>query len=211
MRLRPWGMLVMTMALAACGERRDIADVAAGLAPFDQLRGVNIAELRAGQIRAMRRQLVPAPFEGYRERLGDWDLVFGVQGFDGSDGSYPREDVQILEVEATREFAADSAARQSWMETATRVRAETGATPHCVQVSGAGFAVNVVEFERGGDWRLAVSYAPSVRLTNRKTLSPRVGVAVRRSSLTQRFPERGQPNPDSLPVWTATPEECQFP
>lgn len=210
-------MAGLVLALAAgvvtgCGERRDIADLAAGLAPYDQLRGMNIAELRAGQVRAMRRNVERAPLEGYRERIGDWDLVYTVQGYDGTgDESWPREDVQVLEVEATQQLPSDSAAMRAWFETATRIRNATGATPHCLSVRGPGFVLSVVEFDRGGDWRLAVSYAPAVRLPNRDTLSARHAVALRKFSLRQRFPLHGQPNPDSLPTWTDEPEECRFP
>jgi hypothetical protein len=199
------------IALAACGERRDIADVAAGLPPFDELRGTNIATLRGGQVRAMRANIQPSPLEGYRERIGDWDVVYTSQGFDGSDGSWPQEDVQILEVEATKQMPSDSVGKQTWLETAKQVRNVTGATPRCLMVQGSGFGLYVVEFDRGGDWRLALSYAPSVRLPNKKLLSSRVGIAVRRNTLTQRFPERGQPNPDSLPTWTPETEACRFP
>lgn len=199
------------LTIAACGERRDISDVAAGLAPFDQLRGMNIAELRGGQVRAMRRNVERSPLEGYRERLGEWDVVYTSRGFDGTDGSWPTEDVQILEVEATHDEPSDSVAMRAWYETATKIRNATGATPHCLVVHGSGFALYVVEFDRGGDWRLAVSYAPAVRLANRKTITARHAIAVRRMSLTQRFPERGQPNPDSLPTWSNEPEECKLP
>lgn len=193
-----------------CGERRDISDVAAGLAPFDQLRGTNIATLRGGQVRAMRPNIQPSPLEGYRERLGEWDVVYTSRGFDGSDGSWPQEEVQILEVEATRQVGNDSLARTAWYETAKQVRGITGATPHCLMIHGSGFSLDVVEFDRGGEWRLAVSFAPAVRLPNRDTLSSRVAIAVRRMSLSTRFPERGQPNPDSLPTWTRKDEECRF-
>lgn len=206
----------LALALAGvaigCGARRDIAEVAANLAPYDQLRGMNIEELRAGQVRAMRRNVERAPLEGYRERLGDWDVVYSVQGFDGTgDDSWPREDVQVLEVEATRQMPSDSAARQAWYETATAIRHQTGATPHCLSVQGPGFGLYVVEFDRGGNWRLTVTYAPSLRLRNRQQLSARTAVAVRRFSLRERFPQRGQPNPDSLPTWQDEPEECAFP
>lgn len=203
-------ILTALLATTACGDRRDIADVAAGLPPFDQLRGTNIASLRGGQVRAMRGNIQPSPLEGYRERIDEWDVVYTVQGFDGSDGSWPDEAVQILEVEATRQMPSDSAARLAWFETARRIHNETGATPHCLVIHGAGFSLDVVEFDRGSNWRLAVSFAPSVRLPNRDTLSARSAIAVRRMSLSERFPERGQPNPDSLPVWTRRDEECRF-
>jgi hypothetical protein len=107
-------------------------------------------------------------------------------------------------------MASDSLAKSEWFETAKRIRNETGATPRCLMIHGSGFSLDVVEFDRGGDWRLAVSFAPSVRLPNRDTLSSRLAVAVRRVSLSERFPERGQPNPDSLPTWTRKEEECRF-
>lgn len=205
-------VLALAATVSGCGERRDISDVAADLPPFNELRGLNIAELRSGHVRALRRFIVRAPLEGYRERVGDWDVVYTVPGFDGSgDESWPREDVQVLEVEATQQLESDSIAERTWRETAVKARNETGATPHCMSINGPGFALKVVEFDRGSDWRLAVSYAPSVRLTNRKTLSARQAVAVRRFSLRERFPQDGQPNPDSLPTWRDEPEECKFP
>jgi hypothetical protein len=203
-------MAISLLSLTACAARRDISDVAAGLEPFNQLRGTNIAELRGGQVRAMRRNIERSPLEGYRERLGEWGVVYTSRGYDGTDGSWPVEDVQILEVEATHDAASDSAAMLAWHETAKKIHNETGATPRCLMVHGSGFALYVVEFDRGGDWRLAVSFAPSVRLTNRKMISARHAIAVRRSTLTERFPERGQPNPDSLPTWSNEPDECTF-
>lgn len=212
MNLRSLAIVAISLlSLAACGERRDIADVAAGLAPFAELRGTNIAELRGGQVRAMRRKIERSPLEGYRERIGEWDVVYTSRGYDGTDGSWPTEDVQILEVEATHDAASDSVAMRAWYETASKIHNETGATPRCLTVHGRGFELKVVEFDRGGDWRLAVSFAPAVRLPNRKTISARHAIAVRRATLAERFPELGQPNPDSLPTWSNETAECKFP
>jgi hypothetical protein len=206
MQLRMAAGCVLALTTMACGERRDISDVAAGLAPFSELRGTNIAALRTGEVRAFRRNAERSPLEGYREQVGAWDVLYAVRGYDGTDGSYPAEDVQILEVEATREWPSDSVAIATWEGTVREIRNKTGATPHCLSVLGPGFSLRVVEFDRGGQWRLAASVAPAVRLPNRQTLSARHAVAVRRLSLTERFPEQGQANPDSLPTWTRT--EC---
>jgi hypothetical protein len=205
-------VLALAGVVGGCGERRDIADLAANQAPFTELRGMNIANLRSGQVRAMRRDIARAPLEGYRERIGDWDVVYRVPGFDGTgDETWPREDVQVLEVEATQQMAADSAAMRAWYATAKAIRNETGATPHCLSVSGPGFALNVIEFDRGGNWRLAVTYAPSLQLPNRQAVTARTALAVRRFSLRERYPQRGQPNPDSLPTWQDEPEACTLP
>lgn len=212
MQRRALAGVVLALAAIGCGERRDIADVAANLEPYTELRGMNIVDLRSGQVRAMRRNIVRAPLEGYREQIGSWDVVFTVQGYDGSgDESWPREDVQVLEVEATRQMESDSAALAAFQQTVAKIRNETGATPHCVNVKGPGFELRVVEFDRGGNWRLAVSYAPSLRLRNRQELSARQAVAVRRFSFRERFPQAGAANPDSLPTWTDAPEGCAQP
>lgn len=77
-------VLALAATVSGCGERRDISEVAADLPPFNELRGLNIAELRSGHVRALRRFIVRAPLEGYRERVGDWDVVYTVPGFDAA-------------------------------------------------------------------------------------------------------------------------------
>lgn len=207
MKLRPLPILAFAL-VAACGERRDLASVAGGIPPFDALRGTNIAALRVGEVRAFRRNALPAPLEGVRETIDGFDVLYAVPNYDGSNGAWPAEDVQILDVEAAQEWPSDSAATAAWLQTVHRIRSETGATPHCVEVLGPGFTMRVVEFDRGGAWRLSASVAPEVRLPNRRTVSARLGIAVRRSSITERFPADTAANPDALPVWTrvACPE-----
>lgn len=198
---RPLVALALLLVAVACGERRDLADVAAGIAPFSELRGTNIAALRVGEVRAFRRGAAPAPLEGLRERIGEYDVLYGVTQYEGLDGSWPPEDHQILAVEAAREYPSDSTAVAAWESTVREIRNATGATPHCLRVTGAGFTLRVVEFDRGGGWRLSTTVAPAVRLTNRRELSARHSVAVRRSSITERFPAVGAANPDAFPTW----------
>lgn len=198
---RPLVALALLLPTVACGERRDLADVAAGIAPFTELRGTNIAALRVGEVRAFRRGAAPAPLEGMRERIGAYDVLYGVTQYEGLDGAWPPEDHQILTIEAAREYPSDSAAVAVWESTVREIRNATGATPHCLRVTGPGFTLRVVEFDRGGGWRLSTTVAPAVRLTNRRELSARHSVAVRRSSITERFPAEGAANPDAFPTW----------
>lgn len=199
-------VLAGALTLTACGERRDTADVAAGVGPFNELRGMNIASLRVGEVRAFRAGAEPAPLEGLREPIGGFDVLFEVPGFVGTDSTWPAEDVQVLAIEATREWPSDSSATAAFDGTVTEIRNSTGATPSCVQIAGPGFSLRVVEFDRGGGWTLAAAVAPETTLTNRKKLSARHSVAVRRSSVTTRYPEQGAPNPDERPTWTRV--EC---
>ena len=41
---------------AACGGRRDTSEIAAGIAPFDELAGIPFTILRSGGARALRRR-----------------------------------------------------------------------------------------------------------------------------------------------------------
>ena len=194
------------LALAACGERRDTADVAAGVGPFNELRGINVAALRVGGVRAFRSGAAPAPFEGLREPIGAFDVLFEVPGFVGTDSTWPAEDAQVLAIEATREWPSDSSAAAAFDGAVTEIRNLTGATPACVQLSGAGFSMRVIEFDRGGGWTLAAALAPETTLTNRSKLSARHSLAVRRGSVTARYPEQSAPNLDQRPTWTRV--EC---
>jgi hypothetical protein len=199
-------ILALVAALGACGERRDTAQLAAGLEPFGELRGVNAAALRVGQVRAMRVGAEPAPFEGLREPIGAFDVVFEVPGFVGTDASWPDEAARVMGIEATREWPSDSSATAAFDGAVTAIRNATGATPHCVNLAGPGFSVRVIEFDRGGGWTLAVALAPQTRLPNRSRLSARHSVAIREGSVMTRFPQAGTPNPDERPSWTRV--EC---
>jgi hypothetical protein len=190
------------LLLVACGERRDTADVAAGVGPFSELRGINIAQLRVGEVRAFRRRAVPAPFEGLREPIGEWDVLYDVPGFTGQETPWPVEDVQIRGIEATRVWPNDSSARAAFETSVREVRAVTGATPTCLEIAGLGFLLRVVEFDRGGGWTFAVKLAPETTLTNGTRLSARHSLLVRQSSFTSRYAEAGTPNPDADLTWT---------
>jgi hypothetical protein len=202
------GLAALVAALGACGERRDTAELAGGVAPFTELRGVNAAALRAGQVRAIRAGAEPAPFEGLREPIGAFDVMFEVPGFVGTDSSWPLEEARVMGIEATREWPSDSAAAAAFDSAVTEIRNTTGATPHCVNLVGPGFSLRVVEFDRGGGWTLAAALAPETRLANRSRLSARHSIAVREGSVMTRFPEAGTPNPDERPTWSRV--ECAF-
>ena len=201
-----FAFVTLSLLLVACGERRDTADIAAGVGPFNELRGINLAQLRVGEVRAFRSGAEPAPFEGLREPIGAWDVLFDVPDFTGKDGLWPAEDVQIRGIEATREWPSDSSASAAFDGSVTEIRALTGATPTCMRISGPGFSLRVVEFDRGGGWTIAAKLAPETTLTNRTRLSARHSLLVHRSSFATRYPEEGTPNPDAYPTWTRV--EC---
>ena len=193
--------VLMLASALGCTDGHDAADLAVGVAPFEQLRGLNLTSLRAGAVRAVRSRAEPAPFEGLREPIGAYDVVYTVTGYDGSDGSWPVEEALILGAEATRDWPSDTAAAAAWRRAIAAIRDGLATEPSCAEVSGPGFAIRVAEWDRGDGWSLATSFAPAITVAG-KPVSARNSVAVRRTALTAQFPEAGQPNPDERPIWT---------
>lgn len=195
------GVVMVVCLVAACGDRRDAADLAVGVAPFDQLRGVNVAQLRSGGVRAFRRAAQPAPFEGLREPIGAFDVLFAVPGFDGSDGSWPSEDALVSHIEATREWPSDTLALGAWRGAITALQGGLGVAPECYTLTGPGFTVRMAEWQEDDGWSVSATYAPAIVSGSDTTLSARHSLAVRREAITVRFPQVGTPNPDERPIW----------
>ena len=190
------------LALSACGDARDAADLAVGMAPFEQLRGMNLTALRSGVVRAFRSGAEPAPFEGLREPIGTYDVLYAVTGFDGGDGSWPAEEALILGVEATREWPSDTTASAAWRSAIRSIQDGLASEPQCAELTGPGFTMRVAEWDRGEGWSLSATVAPAVKFGKDSDLSARHSIAVRRTALTARYPEAGQPNPHERPTWT---------
>lgn len=201
------GFLLVCAALAAaCGDRRDVADLAVGVAPFEELRGTNANMLRSGGVRAFRRAAEPSPYEGLREPISAYDVVYAIPGFDGSDGSWPSEDALVTAIEATREWPSDSAAASAFARAVRTLQAELGAGPLCLEVRGPGFSLQVAQWDRGDGWVVTASFAPAVRFGGDSTLSARHSIAVRRRALTALLPQDGAANPQERPTWS--PSTC---
>lgn len=203
------GALLALLALTGCEPRRDVADMAVGMAPFEELRGMALRTMRAGMVRAFRSGAERAPWEGFRERIGAFDVVYGVPGYVGADSTWPDEDALIEEIEATREWPSDSLARAAFDAAVSEYAGLSSAQPACLRVTGAGFAMRVAEWDLGEGFTFGVSLAPESRLTNGSTLSARHALAVRRRSLRDRLPAAGAPNPDDHPTWQPVPCDAE--
>ncbi len=195
------GLVAVATLAQACGDRRDAADMAVGVAPFEELRGVNVAALRSGGVRAFRSQVRPAPFEGLRETIGSYDVLYGLVGYDGSDGSWPQEDAPVQFIEASRAWPTDSTAMIAWRAALREIKAGLAVDPICVRFSGKSFTLLVAEWDRGDGWSLSSSLAPVVIVGRDTLLNALHSIAIRRRALTVQYPESGAANPKSLPTW----------
>jgi hypothetical protein len=193
------------VALVACVGRRDAADLAVGVEPFEQLRGMDVEALRSGMVRALRKNAAPAPFEGLRETIGEYDVLYSLTGFDGSDGSWPNEEALVLAIEASREWPSDSAALAGWRLAIRQLRAGLGVEPTCASITGPGFHVRIAQWEQGGGWSVSTTYA-AADTSNASVLTPRHSIALRRQALTEQLPQGEAPDSAGTPAWT--PASC---
>jgi hypothetical protein len=162
-------------------------------------------QLRSGGVRALRSAAVPAPFEGLREMVGEYDVLYAIPGFDGSDGSWPNEDALVASVEAVREWPTDALAESGWRRSMRELQAGLGVAPRCATLSGPGFALRVAEWEQGGGWSVSTTYAPAEIAATDTLASARHSIAVRRQALTAQYPQAGAGNPRDLPTWASMP------
>lgn len=195
-------LLPGALFVASCGERRDLADLAVGVPPFEDLRGINAVALRSGGVRAFRSAAVPAPSSGLHETIRDFDVVYHIPGFDGSDGSWPSEDALVSAVEATREWRTDASARGDFQRAIAALRDGLGVGPRCYRLTGPGLTLTFAQWDRGGGWVVTASHAPALRSARGELIQARYSIAVRREALTVRYPAAGGLNPDALPTWT---------
>lgn len=186
----------LAVLAVACAPRYDVADLGLGLPPFDALRGIDMASVRVGHVRAFRHRAERRPGLGLRETAGDDILDWIVPGFDGADGSWPAEDVLIDAIDAWRVHPDDSAAARMASRHRTAVTAAAGAAPTCGEWRGVGAATPVAEWQRPGGYILEVSWRPAFRDVDDVLHPARSGIALRRTAAHARAPEVPAPAGD---------------
>ena len=157
--MRALVLMAALVVAAACGARRDTAELAVNQPPFDELRGLSFTGMRAGGARAFRRGVFPVPDSGLREVVGPYTLTYVVPVFDTLGGKWPVEDALVLEIVAERAWDSDSAAFAAWKDAQRAVREGSGTEPRC-SVSKPGSFETAVEFDRGDSTFLSVEYVP---------------------------------------------------
>lgn len=171
----------LALLATGCAGRRDTSEVAAGQPPFTELRGIPFTALRAGEVRAFRRNAAPAPGVGLEETIGDFRVRYVIPDFDGADGSWPAEDVMVAELAAVRVWPDDSTARAAWSATADAIRTATATVPSC-EVPVSEGAEQLVEFDRGDSLYLALRLVRASITPDSTRVPPATHLVVRRSS-----------------------------
>lgn len=186
-------LLGALLLAAACGERRDTAELAAGMAPYDELAGIPFTILRAGGARALRRNIAPVMDVGLRETIGAYEVTYSVPVFDSTSGDWPVEDALVLALIATRAWGSDSLAHAEWLRTLSAIMAATTAVPRCrARSTATDPSATMAEFDRGDSLTLSTEFVPSQLASDSTPTQAQTHLVIRRSKLTP-------------PEWTAAP------
>ncbi len=170
---------------AACGGRRDTSEIAAGMAPFDELKGIPFTVLRSGGVRALRRNIAPVMGVGLRETISEFEVTYSVPVFDSTSGDWPVEDALVLELAATRSWASDSLARAEWLRTISGIKTATTAEPRCLaQASATDSVATLAEFVRGDSLTLGAEFVASQLASDSTVIPAQTHLVIRRTSLT---------------------------
>ncbi len=183
------GILLAT----ACGSRRDTADIGAGMAPFDELKGIPFTVLRSGGARAMRRNIAPVMGVGLRETIGEHKVTYVVPVFDSTSGDWPVEAALVLAISATRSWASDSLARAEWMRSVSAITTSVGSAPQCLARARATDGVpTLAQFDRGDSLSLSAEFVASTLASDSTVIPAETQLVIRRGML-------------SSPAWTTAP------
>jgi hypothetical protein len=178
---------------AACGGRRETSEIAAGMAPFNELAGIPFTVLRSGGARALRRNIAPVMGVGLRKTIGEYEVTYSVPVFDSASGDWPVEEALVLEVAATRSWGNDSLARAGWIRTIADVMKATTTVPRCLAAASATDSLaTLAEFDRGDSLTLGAEFVASQLASDSTVIPAMTHLVIRRTSLT-------------APAWTAAP------
>lgn len=191
--LRALALVGALVLAAACGGRRDTAEIAAGVAPFDELAGIPFTVLRSGGARALRRNIEPVMNIGLRERIGAYEVTYAVPVFDSTSGSWPVEDALVLEIGATRTWPSDARARAEWLRIVANIAATTTTVPRCLARATAKDSIaTLAEFDRGDSLTFGAEFVPGVVRPDASSDAAQTHLVIRRHAL-------------SAPAWTVAP------
>lgn len=193
-------LLGSILLVAACGGRRDTAEIAAEMAPFDDLRGIPFTVLRSGGARALRRNIAPMMGVGLTERIGEYAVTYYVPVFDSTSGDWPVEDALVLEIAAAKDWESDSAARTEWLRMIREISKSTSTTPRCLaraSVTAAfdpadsaatapatSLAATMAEFDRGDSLTLGAEFVAGALASDSTAIPPQTLLVIRRTALT---------------------------
>ena len=109
-------LLLLLGAAADCGRRGDarpVGEIAGGLPPFGELRGVRLG-MTAAELKRARPEARPASYTGYVEETARGRITYAVPG-SWTEGSEVPAGNRLESVSAESFYPSDSAAREVWL------------------------------------------------------------------------------------------------
>jgi hypothetical protein len=180
MKRRAVVLIAMTLALSGCRRTIPVTEVAAGVPPFDQLEGVQL-EMRAWRL-VRRPNVVPAPYYGFSEQLGQFTIRYEVAGSLDDDQAPPLYS-RVLSVVVDQSLPNDSVPIARWQTEVKRLSQSVGTRPECHYQTSPRTGWTAVWSRSTADLFVRGIAAGAVQGMGLMPASIRVGVARRGSAL----------------------------
>lgn len=132
MDMRPFRLLV-AIAAAACMRSESVADVAGHVPPLEALSNVRLG-MRAYALRRARPRAVAAPYLGFRERAGSYEIWYEVPG-SVQDGEAPPLWAPLQSVTVWERLDDAKNVFTLWQMAVRRAAVSLGAGPVCYALS----------------------------------------------------------------------------
>jgi hypothetical protein len=130
----PKSVLVVTI-LAGCGQSpSSAADLLNGVVPFNDLKGVALGT-KARHLVEHRPKVNPAPYVGYKEQIGSYEVLYFFPGVEWNEDQVPPAGrKRIRAIEASRHLQSDTAVSQVWAAQFVAASRVLPVQPQCYRV-----------------------------------------------------------------------------
>jgi len=124
--------------------------MAAQVPPLSELNGVTL-DMRASALMSQRPHAVAAPYQGFRETIGTYSVLYEVPG-SVQDGQAPPGWERLASITASQQLPSTDSTFRHWRAELTRIRTARQSMPRCYGValasrsdSGAVWSVSGAE------------------------------------------------------------------
>lgn len=130
------------------------ADLLTNVEPFNALEGVALGT-KAGDLVERRPAVNPAPYVGYKEKIGLYEILYHFPGVEWNEAQVPpagRKRIRIIE--ASKPLRNDTAASQAWTEQFAAASRTLRAQPRCYRIPAGRQTGRATSTDRIAMWDL---------------------------------------------------------
>ena len=157
MRKGTRAIVVLWAALSACDARQPIAKQVPGELPLAHLDSIWFG-MRTKAFRIQRPNARVAPYIGYQESIGDYNVLYAFWPAARAENTQPGSLAELYEVSAARDLRSDAAAESAWHALVASLTRK-GNHVNCFELrDDNGGSAGGIAVEKRGDNEIAAEY-----------------------------------------------------